>query len=382
MGLQPQEFAPRLEDFSNYVHPGDLERVAALIQQAQQDHHPYRAEHRVVRPSGDVRFVRAQGKVSAESEDRMLGVLLDITEEHDLREALADSEEFHRVLMENAYDVIWTMALDGTITYVSPSVERVRGITPEEARAQGLEEIHPPESAARVAEYFARLFAAMAEGTELPEFHGEQEYYRKDGSIMLGELQVIPQVDAAGHVVRILGVTRDISDQRRYEDELNHLAVTDPLTGVWNRRQGERLLTADLSAARRYGPPLSLLLLDVDHFKAVNDTHGHHVGDVVLRELCQRLEANLRPSDALIRWGGEEFIILARHCALAAGVALADKVVALVGAAPFDGAGEVTVSVGVAALHPDDDLDSWLQRADRALYDAKDAGRNTARSRD
>ena len=103
-------------------------------------------------------------------------------------------------------------------------------------------------------EYFTDLYAAIADGTVPPRYHGEQEYYRKDGSIMLGELDVIPQVDADGKVVRILGVTRDISERRAFEEELNRLAVTDPLTGVWNRRQGERLLAADLAEARRYGP--------------------------------------------------------------------------------------------------------------------------------
>ncbi len=126
------------------------------------------------------------------------------------------SEELYRLLAENAWDVIWTMALDGSITYVSPAVERVRGITPQEAMAQSPEEINPPASAAVVAEYFGRLFAAIANGTEPPHFRGELEYYRKDGSIMIGELQVIPYT-SDGEVVGILGVTRDISERKKFE---------------------------------------------------------------------------------------------------------------------------------------------------------------------
>ena len=190
-------------------------------------------------------------------------------------EQLVQSEQLYRLLAENAWDVVWTMELDGTISYVSPSVERVRGITPAEAMVQPIDQIHPPESAARVAGYFGQLFDAIVNGGELPTFHGEQEYYRKDGSIMHGELDVKPQVDAHGRPVRIVGVTRDISERKRFETELERLAVTDPLTGVWNRRQGELTFAADLAEARRYGPALSLLVIDIDHFKSVNDTFGH-----------------------------------------------------------------------------------------------------------
>jgi diguanylate cyclase (GGDEF)-like protein len=194
-------------------------------------------------------------------------------------------------------------------------------------------------------------------------------------------VQVIPQTDADGNVVRILGVTRDISDRRRLEEELNRLAVTDPLTGVWNRRQGQQLLDSGLAEARRYGTDVSLLMLDIDHFKAINDEHGHQVGDAVLVELCRRLSAHLRPSDALVRWGGEEFVILARHTDLDAATSLAEKLRALVAATPLDGAGTITVSIGVAHLEPSDDVDRWLFRVDQAMYEAKAAGRNAVRAR-
>ena len=225
-----------------------------------------------------------------------------------------------------------------------------------------------------------RLYAAMASGDALPTFHGIQEYYRRDGSIMTGELQVVPQVDADGSVVQILGVTRDVSERRAFEEELNRLVVTDPLTGAWNRRHGERIFAADLEEARRYGPALSLLLLDIDHFKEINDTHGHQVGDEVLIELTRRVTANLRASDVLVRWGGEEFVILMRHCTLDDARGLAEKIRAMIAEPPFDVAGTVTVSIGAAELGPIDDLSSWLDRADRAMYAAKAAGRNAVRS--
>lgn len=307
------------------------------------------------------------------------GTVRDISASLNDRLALAHSEERHRLLAENAWDVIWTMDLDGTITYVSPAVERVRGITPTEAMNQTLEEIHPPESAARVVDYCQRLFAAIEAGEEPPTFRGEQEYYRKDGSIMVGELQVIPHVDREGRVVEILGVTRDISERKTFEAELTRLAVTDALTGVWNRRHAEQLLAADLIDAQRHGPSLSLLMIDLDHFKQVNDTLGHEVGDRVLVEITRRMGQRLRTTDMLARWGGEEFVILLRFCGQDDARKIAESLRLVVADTPIDPAGQVTISLGVAQLREDDDLTSWLGRADRALYEAKQSGRNTVR---
>ena len=388
-GLTPQEFPATYESFLEHVHPEDRAELEQRVDAALVGSEDYDLVHRVVRPNGETRHVREHGRVTRAADGapiRMLGVVRDVTEEVELQQArdeavraLAASEHRHRLLAENAWDVVWTMGVDGAITYVSPSVERVRGFTPAEAAAQTIDQIHPPESATRVMEYFASLYAAMEAGTELPVFDGEQEYYRKDGSIMLGELHVTAETDDEGNVIQILGVTRDISERRRFEEELARLAVTDSLTGVWNRRHGEEMFSADLLEARRYGPPLSLLMLDIDHFKDINDTYGHHIGDQVLIELCQRLTANLRSSDALARWGGEEFVIVMRHCTLDDALPLADKIRALVSDTPFEHVGTVTTSIGAAQLRPDDDLTSWLDRADKAMYAAKAAGRNTVR---
>lgn len=304
------------------------------------------------------------------------GVVLDITE---LRAAEADlrrSEQRNRLLAENAYDVIWTMAMDGTVTYVSPAVQRMRGFTPQEAARQTIEEINLPESAARVTDYYQQVFAAMAAGTEPPVFRGEIEYYRKDGSTMTGELQVTPLMDADGQVFELLGVTRDISDRKRYEAELTRRAVTDPVTGLWNRRQSTEMLASDLMQAERHGRPMTLLMLDVDHFKTINDTHGHQTGDRVLIEIARRMSGNIRGTDVACRWGGDEFVILLRFCGLTDGIATAEKLRRRIGEVPFDGAGTVTLSIGVSELLPEDDINTWIGRADSALYEAKRAGRD------
>jgi diguanylate cyclase (GGDEF)-like protein/PAS domain S-box-containing protein len=304
------------------------------------------------------------------------GVLQDITELRGLDSELRRSEERNRLLAENAWEVIWTMGLDASITYVSPAVERVRGFTPAEAMRQSPGEINTPASAAIVGEYFQRVFAAIAAGAEPPVFRGELEYYRRDGSIMVGELQVIPHLDDTGRVVELLGVTRDISERKRFEAELADLAVTDPLTGLWNRRRCTEFLSSDLAQAHRYGQPLSLLMIDIDHFKVINDTYGHPAGDQVLIDMAQRLRAGVRTTDIVGRWGGEEFVVLLRQCALEDAIRAAEKLRSHIAETPFDGVGRISVSVGAAQLLPDDDLGSWLRRADTALYAVKRSGRD------
>lgn len=390
LGLTPQEFPADYDTFISFVHPDDRDAVQLSVQAAIAGERAYEIDHRVVRPNGEVRFVHEQGTVKRSPDGdpiRMLGLIRDVTNERNLQQErdsaqhlLTQSEERHRLLAENAWDVVWTMAIDGTITYVSPAVERVRGITPAEAMTQTLDEIHPADSEARVRDYFGRIYQAMADGTPPPSFHGELEYYRKDGSVMLGDLQVIPQLDTDGSVVQILGVTRDISERRRFEEELNHLAVTDPLTSTWNRRHGEKLIRADIDESRRYGPPLALLMLDIDHFKRINDTFGHQKGDHVLVALTRLLMVNMRSSDVLIRWGGEEFVILTRHCGLPESLGLAEKLRGLVEAHNFDEVDSVTISIGVAQLRHEDTFETLLERADVAMYAAKEEGRNLVKA--
>ena len=310
----------------------------------------------------------------------LLGVSRDISERKKVEAELRQSEERARLMAENAWEIIWTAAPDGTATYVNAAIERVRGITIEQAMDQPLEEIYAPSSADSIRTYFRELHAAIHNGDEPPVYREEHEQYRADGSIMVSETQVVPHLDQDGRLVEIIGVTRDISERKRFEAELKRLAVTDAVTGVWNRSHGEELLDAEMTDARATGRPLSLLMLDIDHFKSINDRHGHQAGDHVLIEITRRLQDSLPRTDAVARWGGEEFVVLLRDCRIDDAVATAEKIRARIAERPFDDAGRATVSIGAAELAAEDDLDSWLARADEALYKAKRSGRNAVRA--
>lgn len=170
-------------------------------------------------------------------------------------------------------------------------------------------------------------------------------------------------------------------------ERLKQMGLTDPLTGVHNRRYLEQRLLEEVGRALRGGFALSCLFLDADHFKRINDTHGHLVGDWVLREIAQRIKSQLRLSDALARYGGEEFAALLVQTDESAAQGIAERIRRAVGETPFrmvDGTGlAVTVSVGVASIDetaaaqtPEAAARLLLDGADRAVYRAKEAGRN------
>lgn len=154
-------------------------------------------------------------------------------------------------------------------------------------------------------------------------------------------------------------------------------ASTDPLTGVANRRRLDDELGWLIAQARRHDQPFSVMLIDLDCFKTINDTHGHEVGDRVLVECVDRLQASIREADLVGRWGGEEFLLLAPFTDHEAACALAERCRRAIASSPMQHAGvTVTTSLGVASLRPDDDARALLRRADLALYTAKRDGRD------
>jgi diguanylate cyclase (GGDEF)-like protein len=160
---------------------------------------------------------------------------------------------------------------------------------------------------------------------------------------------------------------------------LQQLANTDPLTRLANRHRIEQVLETEVGMSSSSANPLALLLFDVDHFKRINDTHGHVIGDQVLREIAQRAQAQLRPSDHLGRWGGEEFIVIVPGCDLVQAQELAWRLCHALARHPIEPAGMVTASFGVALSQPGDTARKVVQRADLAMYRAKRAGRACVR---
>lgn len=173
----------------------------------------------------------------------------------------------------------------------------------------------------------------------------------------------------------------EVIERQQLEKKLLRLAMTDPLTGAFNRWHLLQVLETEVSRARRHVRPLSLIMFDIDHFKRINDTFGHQQGDAVLKGIAVLVRQRLRQTDVFTRWGGEEFMILTPETALSQALALAGTLRMALYQSPFPVVGPVTASFGVAAYDPDETIDQWLKRVDDLTYQAKREGRDRVSGR-
>jgi diguanylate cyclase (GGDEF)-like protein len=202
---------------------------------------------------------------------------------------------------------------------------------------------------------------------------------RRDGSELVTRVQTVAVADAVLLAFDEAGSAAAMQENERLRAriaELESMSATDPLTGAWNRLHLERMIDVEISRAKRSGLPVSLILLDIDHFKQVNDVHGHLTGDAVLKEFVDRIRERIRDSDLLFRWGGDEFVVLATSVGYRGGAALAKGLCQIITARPFAKVGPITVSLGVTEYMKGESAEKWFRRTDQALYAAKDAGRN------
>jgi diguanylate cyclase (GGDEF)-like protein len=194
------------------------------------------------------------------------------------------------------------------------------------------------------------------------------------------QVSISPMLDVTSRLLGAVVIFQDVTERHELESHLRFLATTDALTGVANRRSLLRRAEHEFRRARRYGRPMALLLLDLDHFKKVNDTWGHFAGDEALKALCEVCLGSLRGSDMLGRLGGEEFAVLLPEAGIKDACGTGERIRHVVEQLEIDWHGRtirLTVSVGVATLEPTDpDIYALMRRADLALYTAKDVGRN------
>jgi diguanylate cyclase (GGDEF)-like protein/PAS domain S-box-containing protein len=215
---------------------------------------------------------------------------------------------------------------------------------------------------------------------EAVQEHGHQAndwtFVRHDGSHLRVNMQVSPVLDEHDQWIGYLAVCLDITERQRVEEELRTMSVTDALTGVYNRRYFQERLQAEVLRVEQYGGVFAVVMLDIDHFKAINDQMGHAVGDHVLQSICERLCHRLRRGDVFCRLGGEEFMVLCADTTGDMAYALALELWSVLRAEPVDGVGRVTASFGIASWREGEGADALLLRADSGVYAAKMAGRD------
>lgn len=288
---------------------------------------------------------------------------------------LRQQREYLRAIIENEPECVKVVAPNGRLIEMNAAGLRMLEVDSlEEAQSFGLLEFIDPEHR----EPFIALHKNVIAGNS-----GKLEFLikGKKGTVRWLDTHAVPLRNAEGEVINLLGITRDITERKSFQHQLEHQAHVDYLTGVNNRGHFVHLAEIELARALRYEKRLSICMLDIDLFKQVNDTHGHKIGDLVLIRLAEVCKQTLREIDVIGRLGGEEFAILLPETDQKEAAEVAERLRLSIAAARIplnDGLPiTITVSIGVASLaSSDDNLDVLMNMADKALYQAKNSGRN------
>jgi diguanylate cyclase (GGDEF)-like protein/PAS domain S-box-containing protein len=306
-------------------------------------------------------------------------------------DALRESEVRFRLIAENGSDVVSLYSTEGRIIYISPSCERVLGFLPEEMPRMAPFAMVHPQDLDRLQRHFNQLLRGE------PVASIQVRMMHKTGRHLWLEMMWRSVLDDSGQVTQLQVSSRDITDskqnERRLEDaqrklqqqqdmlhdansKLTELAAVDGLTQLRNRRAFQERLEDETRRWRRHGNDVSLVLLDIDHFKSYNDSFGHPKGDEVLRAVGRLLRRSLRASDFPARYGGEEFAIILPNTNAAGSLHVAETLRRAIEGATWEDRA-ITASIGVATMSDEiSTADDLVDAADRALYRSKQAGRN------
>jgi diguanylate cyclase (GGDEF)-like protein/PAS domain S-box-containing protein len=343
----------------------------------------YDAEARYVRGDGTIVWARSSASIAAVDgagrPTRLVAIVQDITERKAAEAALRASEEMLRLALEAGRIGVYRRDHITGLLHCGSETKRMHGFSAdtEPVPAEAWLSILVPEDRAKLAVDMRLTYAERRPAVEY-----EYRYNHPTEGIRHVETRSSIEYDEAGRPTESIGVMIDVTDRRAAEARIAHLAHHDSLTDLPNRSLFHIRLDEALARARR-GEAFALFCLDLDHFKFVNDTLGHPVGDALLKAVTQRLQILVRPTDTVARLGGDEFAILQSDLEQAAdATALAGRIIAAI-AAPFDIEGHhivIGISVGVSLAPADGmDADQLLRNADMALYAAKAADRGCLR---
>jgi len=373
LGADPSALAPSFADFLDHAHPADRPALAHQFEQARQGQ-PLDLEQRIQRSDGTLRWVHHQGACRFNTDGSpgaITGTTQDVTERRRLQDALREELEKENGIINSLPGIFYVIGADGSLQRWNEQLARVTGRTAEELAGCAFDGLVAESDRSRLQSTFLEIFTQGFSRVEISLLAAEGELRSFDLSGYRLDL-------SEGSVVVGLGL--DISRRIELENQLRQLATTDSLTGLPNRRHFLELAEAELERSKRYGHPFSLLMLDIDWFKDINDTHGHDVGDQALATLGRITSETLRQEEILGRLGGEEFAVLLPETGLEGAMTAAERLRRAIARTPIDGdqgTVGITVSVGVAPWGGDEEpLESLLTRADEGLYAAKDRGRD------
>ncbi len=311
----------------------------------------------------------------------IVGVGREITDRKQIEEALRESEARYRTLVENATDLVFRTDNTGRLTFVNPATLRITGYEEKEMIGKQYTIVIRPDMRDEAMKFFGRQFVKRIQNT-----YSEYPMLTKNGQeVWFGQHTRLIVED--GNVTGFQVVARDITERKRIEEALQEsekryreLSIIDDLTQLYNSRHFYFQLKIELDRSNRYGQPLTLLLLDLDDFKAFNDTYGHVEGDQVLWRLGRVVKRCLRETDFAFRYGGEEFTILLPMTTSADGAVIAERIRTEFKKETFSpGSGQdvhLTVSIGLAQYKPQEEMKAFVHRVDQLMYQGKKNGKD------
>ncbi|AFA48654.1 sensor domain-containing diguanylate cyclase [Acetobacterium woodii] len=290
---------------------------------------------------------------------------------------IVESEERYRFMTDNACDIIATMDLSGNFTYISPSVEKITGYSQEEVLRNYRELGYFLPGVQKEMDRRREIIKEMIQnGEHFDPVNFEQRQVRKDGENIYTDTVVSGIYDDENKFIELLTVTRDITEKVKKRREIKRISETDKLTQLYNRVKLDNALENELNLAKEKALNFSLIMIDIDEFKEINDCFGHMAGDEVLVALSSLFKTCIRSTDIIGRWGGEEFLVILPDTNEHDAIELAEKIRRQVNEILFLNHEHITVSLGVSVYNQDITVDSVIYRADQALYRAKNNGRN------
>jgi diguanylate cyclase (GGDEF)-like protein/PAS domain S-box-containing protein len=375
-GVGKRERTYSFEGFFQYVHPEDQPHLQVWLNTLLAGDFFGNTEFRIVRPDGVERNIHTEAEVKRDESGRavqLMGIVQDITEaKHATRQLVLSDNVF-----ENSIEGIVITDAEGVIQRINRAFSEITGYGEQEVIGQNPRVL---KSERHEGDFFTEMWRALV---EQGQWQGEIWNRRKDGEIYPQWLTITSIRDTYGTIVNYVGVFHDMTEIKMHEEQLRYQAHHDALTGLPNRVLFHDRLGVAMAHARRDANKVAVLFLDLDNFKRINDSLGHTVGDLLLKEVAVRLGHCLRESDSVARYGGDEFIVLLEGVEQEEDVLLAAQriidglapVVSLQGQDFY-----LTVSLGIA-FYPEDgqDQDTLIKNADTAMYRAKENGKNTYR---
>lgn len=362
--IDQTEFEPSYEQFLNAIHPDDREAVNTAYTNSLITKEKYHITHRLLMKDGRIKYVIEQCESDFDEEGnpvRSMGTIQDITQQ----QQVILKNDYLLQIVDN-YVMYVRVDKNGIILEASNNFCNKSGCTPEYIVGKNIN-IFKSNRTPRI--LYEKLWETITAG-DIFTFEIENNNFKKGTNWY--HTTISPMYDDNNLHIGYIAFYENIDDKVMYKKS----SETDLLTGLANRSKLDRELALEIERSRRYKEPLSMILVDIDYFKQVNDTHGHQIGDSVLQEFSQILSTNIRATDIVGRWGGEEFLIICSQTDSDGALALAENLRKIIENFSFTTVHHKTASFGVSTYHDDLSVNLLFANVDQALYRAKENGRN------